>query len=372
MPRLLALSLLALPAVALAAPPVAGGLDNAPAAGHDDAIAIDRGDTERADARIINGFDATIEDYPETGMLILDGTINLGGAQDVRTAVCSSTLIAPDVVLLAAHCLDEDAFTFGFGTLENETWYWSRQADLSSLDGSNPNAALPEDAIIARDIAVHEGFDLNTLQTGLAENDDIALLFLDEPVFDVEPGVLPTPEEVAQIVEAATVTVVGWGQQTATEPFTQPPAGTIYIKQQGDSFISLLGDTEMKIGEVQTDVRKCHGDSGGPSFLELEDQNQLVTRRVIGVTSHAYDQTDCNETGGVDTRVDAYFDWIEDQMRSRCEDGTRAWCEDEESFGILPPPSEAGGCSCSTAPNPLSFSGLGLGLLALAGLRRRR
>ena len=33
--------------------------------------------------------------------------------------------------------------------------------------------------------------------------------------------------------------------------------------------------------------------------------------RVIGVTSHAYDESDCNETGGVDTRSDYFLDWIE-------------------------------------------------------------
>ena len=46
-----------------------------------------------------------------------------------------------------------------------------------------------------------------------------------------------------------------------------------------------------------------------------------------GVTSHAYDDSDCFETGGVDTRVDAFLDWIDDEMRLRCDDGTRAWCE---------------------------------------------
>ena len=33
--------------------------------------------------------------------------------------------------------------------------------------------------------------------------------------------------------------------------------------------------------------------------------------------------------------LSCYLDWIDTQMRSRCEDGSRAWC----SFpGIIPPP----------------------------------
>ena len=51
--------------------------------------------------------------------------------------------------------------------------------------------------------------------------------------------------------------------------------------------------------------------------------------RIVGVTSHAYDTTDCWETGGVDTRVAAYLDWIDEEMRDACESGVREWCEQE-------------------------------------------
>ena len=54
----------------------------------------------------------------------------------------------------------------------------------------------------------------------------------------------------------------------------------------------------------------------------------------IGVTSHAYDETDCFETGGVDTRVDYYLEWIENEMTSRCTAETRAWCD---TPGIVTP-----------------------------------
>ena len=36
----------------------------------------------------------------------------------------------------------------------------------------------------------------------------------------------------------------------------------------------------------------------------------------------------------MDTRVDPYLDWIEQEMIDRCEDGTRVWCEIE---GIVYP-----------------------------------
>ena len=86
--------------------------------------------------------------------------------------------------------------------------------------------------------------------------------------------------------------------------------------------------------------------------------------------------------GGVDTRVSFHLDWIDDQMRSACEDGTRVWCDIP---GIIPPPlpdgtvaweieediEEKRACGCSASPSaPWGFGALGLAALAL--VRRRR
>lgn len=154
----------------------------------------------------------------------------------------------------------------------------------------------------------------------------------------------------------------------------------------GTSFIAEKTAAEFKVGEVVTDVRKCHGDSGGPSFMEVETDSSEKWR-IVGVTSHAYDQTDCRSTGGVDTRITAYLDWIDDEMRSRCEDGSRSWCV---TPGIPTPPNADGthdwdpvaldetednadkkGCGCAAMPSPLGATPLVL-LSGLLGFRRRR
>lgn len=380
--RLIALSL-ALPAVALAGPPTTqpatGSSSDRPS--HD---ALRHVETQGDSTRIINGVAATKDDFPETGMLVLDAEITFGSSPfEIRSPICSSTLIAPDVVLLAAHCLDPTSLTFGLGEVERADWYWSRETDLSGMvqEEGQPLPELPADRIAASDVVVHPDFDLEALDYGLAENGDIALMFLAEPVFDVDHAYLATADEVAQIRVDSEVTVVGWGQSEATGQFETPPDGTIYIKNQGVTHISELNAFEMKIGELETDVRKCHGDSGGPTFLEMEDQDQPFTRRIIGVTSHAYDETDCFETGGADTRVDHYIAWIDNEMRIRCEDGTRSWCGDDADpadYSSLTPPTwddlEDGtknGCGCSAAPAPGMMGGWALGLLALVGLRRR-
>lgn len=275
---------------------------------------------------IINGESATEADYPMTGGVLLDGEVRSGGYA-LPMLMCSSTLIAPDVVLLAAHCVDMVLFEYYFPGLRDPAFVWTRQADLTAWDGSSEQP-LPTDGVLASNWVLHEEYDIYDYGMGITQNHDIALLFLDEPVFDVPHAFPISPAEASQIVKGAQVEVVGWGQQTSD---AMPPPGTYGVKMMGTSDISLVGPWEMQIGANADDVRKCHGDSGGPTFLHV-DTTTVESMRVIGVTSHAYDQSDCRRTGGVDTRVDAYLDWIDDQMRAACAAGTRSWCEEE---GIL-------------------------------------
>jgi hypothetical protein len=325
---------------------------------------------------IINGEDATVDDYPMTGGMLAGSVVDFGGTEyEIKMMMCSATLIAPDVVLLAAHCIDFAALEEQYGIdLDAVDIVFSRQSDLTAFDGSPTE--WPYDAAFAWEAVMHPGFNLQTLGGGLSENDDIGLLFLEEPILDVPHAFLPTLGEISQIQEGNVVDVVGWGQQTSDQV---PPAGSVQLKMKGQSYIAELAAYELQIGLDQEDVRKCHGDSGGPTFMEVSG-DWSDPMRLIGVTSHAYDQTDCNETGGVDTRVDYYLDWIDDEMRARCEDGTRSWCDIE---GIVTPGAneESGasevsvedvkitGCACSQG-SPLTGLPWMVPLFGLLAVRR--
>ena len=329
-----------------------------------------------ASGDIINGEEVEDAYYPSAGGMLAGASVSFGGNSfDFKMLMCSATLIAPDVVMLAAHCIDFEYMGEMSGIqLDEVDLAFSREADLSGFAGM-PGTEWPEDAAFVWDTATHPGWAMSQLQVGLSENDDIALMFLDEPLFDVEPAVLPTAAEASSIVEGAVVDVVGWGQQTSDQT---PPAGTVGFKIAGESEIVEVSPYEFKVGELQDDVRKCHGDSGGPTYLDVGGIDGV---RVVGVTSHAYDLTDCRETGGVDTRVDYYLDWIDAEMRSRCEDGTRSWCEVD---GILPPgfspgesvfgedDDEVSGCSCTAAPSTGTLGWWGLLSLGVVMVSRRR
>lgn len=375
-------------ATLLATPALAGGLEDAqggPAAAEPDPTRPDEGPS----AEIINGQSSTEDSYPMTGGMLFSGTLDFGsfGTADVRMFLCSSTLIAPDVVLLAAHCLDDTALTYGFGTVSNKEIGWTRQADLTALDGTTE--AMPDwpaDTVMAKAWVTHESFDLNGMQTGLATNYDIALLFLERAVTEVPHAYVISTEEATQLQVGTEVAVVGWGQQVASEsPFDPPEPGTYAIKMEGMSTIDELGDAEFWVGAEEADVRKCHGDSGGPSFAWV-DTESTEAMRIVGVTSHAYDTTDCKVKGGVDTRVDFYWAWIDEQMQAACADGTRVWCDVP---GIVPAPDplpddggddtgvdgeggdDKGGLfACSVGGQPAGAALVALGALLVA--RRRR
>lgn len=336
---------------------------------------------------IINGEEATEADFPMTGGLMLGAHYDFGrqGEYDMTALICSSTLIAPDVVLVAAHCLDPEVMTYGQGEITDMDFRWSRQADLTRWDGSSLTTRFPDDAVKAWDWEFHQRFDIYSLGYGISENFDIGIVFLDEPILDVEPAVLITTDEADQIVEGAEVDIVGWGQQEATSGWEPPPEGTYALKMMAHTVLGEVGEPEFQVGAKRGDGRKCHGDSGGPTFLQVESDSSEPMRQ-IGITSHAYDDTDCDSKGGVDTRIDHYLEWIDGQMRTRCEDGTRAWCDEP---GILAPPepepqggdtgeADTGegddvtldGCGCNGAPSAAGL--VGLATAVAFAVRRRK
>jgi len=335
---------------------------------------------------IINGEPATADEYPQAGAMIidLDLTIDGYGTYSLRTFTCSSTLIAPDVVMLAAHCIDELSYTQGQGSMTINEIRWTRQADLEDWDGTSMRKAdWPTDSVAATDWIENEDFNLRKMKVGIAENHDIALLFLDTPVLDTPFAYVPTTDEGDQLAEGAPVTIVGWGQQEATSYGEQPDAGTYALKYMGDTVVGEVGDAEFQVGPEESDARKCHGDSGGPTFIRVSTDS-TETLRVVGVTSHSYDLTDCATKGGVDTRVMALRDWVDAEMTQRCEDGTRVWC-DEPGLPLPPEPvadlddtgapdsgeGKGRACACSSA-SASTTAPWALGLLGLATLRRRR
>lgn len=368
--------------LALAGPTVsdaldADGLDTREAAGargaRDDGVPAPG--TPSTSARIIGGGPAAEEDFPSSGALL--ARFNLRTDTEILPVTnpgCSSVLIAPDVVLTAAHCIEEslifEQFVAGV-EVRRLRYEWTPRPDLG-LYGLGGRVTPPRGSVEVAERVSHPDYvGAWSLQGGTAENHDIALLFLKKPILDIPHADLPVPGEPSTVEEGTAVHIVGWGLQENVDVSQAVPGVNSAVKHQARSLIGAVGPTEFQVGGEPPLPGKCKGDSGGPTYLE-QDGTDPSTWPVIGITSHTWDDRLCT-VGGVDTRVDAYLAWIDDEMRAGCEDGVRAWCEEP---GLLPPgyvPSDFGaGCGCNgSAPARALLPAAGFALLVL-GRRRRR
>ena len=186
------------------------------------------------------------------------------GCNAPLTVHCSGTLIAPRVVLTAAHCVTP-ARVYG---------------DLEVLFGSD--AAAPS-AVVLRvsDVQVHPDY------RGDGDQADLALLILagSAPAAAVP---LPRGSLDATWVDRR-VRLVGFGQ-------AHPGGGPPGRKQAGIAMVSQVDATQFRI--VPGPSLSCHGDSGGPILGVQGDAEVLVGVTVKGDPGCA--------VYGLNVRVDSF------------------------------------------------------------------
>lgn len=285
-------------------------------------------DTESA--YVIGGAPTTEGKFPGVGGLLYNGEFS-----------CTGTLIAPDAVLTAAHCVHPDFFGDAIPSFTLE---------LDTTDGV-------VDAVAGRAKFPHESFDIEApIGEGLAEFFDIGIVLLAQPITTVAPVRMPTPGLAAEIVAGMPLEIVGYGR-TSNETFD------VGVMFDARTAVISLNPTELQVGMGAPQPQNCNGDSGGPGFATLGDN----TRRVIGVVSRSFSGGECN-MGGVDTRVDAYLTWIHGKVTSGipCGSGLAAPCGDEGEYS-----EDAGCCSAGGDSRGSLLLGLLVGLTVLARGRRR-
>lgn len=235
---------------------------------------------------------------------------------------CTAVVIAPRVLLTAAHCVDHVNFTFGvfygadatpFDTLAK----W--KAQLAPVSATHMHPDYDRDPPFTADIAV----------VNLAE--------------DVPPSVTPlafnrTPPVPAMV--GLDVKIIGYGQVT--------PGQYNATKYSAITEIAALDpDDTILIGNSA--ARTCLGDSGGPV---------LLGDVVLGVDSYT-DSGGCVDPAHF-RRTDAYVAFI-DQFA-----GTSPPAADDDPPPIGDEPADDGGCSTGATPS------LWLALALITLVRRRR
>lgn len=217
----------------------------------------------------------------------------LSGPYIYEDPFCTGTLIANNIVLTAAHCLD-----VARRTATNFTEM--RTSEVAIYVGSNPYNDLLSHTYTVRRL------DINPTYKRKQNRNDIALIELSRAITE---NVAPVPHLPANVGWSAN----DFGDWFNTAGFGLDERNRFGVKLQTDVPVvgfgcahwacPSSGYSTSQISYSQEDGGPCSGDSGGPLFVNRSGQWY-----VGGVTS--YGDYYC-EYYGVSTRVDAFQSWID-------------------------------------------------------------
>jgi secreted trypsin-like serine protease len=241
-------------------------------------------DTGTFEQQIIGGETAEPGEFPATGALV----------RGLRFT-CTATLIAPDVVVTAAHCLGGDGWgDFGF-TLEEDL-----TKDVSNVVPAMITHQYP-------DFRDSESFP------EMARKNDVGVVILEEPILGVPIERLDSDDDPIDLATGTELQLCGYGRDSWSI------AKTAGRKRDADVVVDLANYWELQT--LESGPQPCRGDSGGPVFAETP-----YGRRLVGIVSRAIGDSHKCDSGAIYTRVAQYSDWIREAAQDReegCAVGSR-------------------------------------------------
>lgn len=254
---------------------------------------------------IIGGVNATLDYQKQNGIVGLTIlTEDQLGRQGRST--CTGTLIARNIVLTAAHCIADNGI--------------KAVAVIFATDDSKVSQDQVRYAVGG---AIHpdylKGIDQSSASDTTAWN-DLALLKLsaDAPA-DFSTARLPAAMNDVNLLPKSKVTLSGFGITNAVvrrvvkdkkgnQRILELPSSGAGVLRKIDGILvkQMSADKKEIILDQSKSTGACHGDSGGPAFIQTKDGSAMQ----VGVTSRGTNQLgNCNESA-IYTNVAAHLPWL--------------------------------------------------------------
>ncbi len=268
---------------------------------------------------------------------------------------CTGTLIAPNLVVTALHCVT--FYREGFFSCNSD----------GSITSSNPGDGMIGQTVPPANVAVHVGpaltdepaaFGARVLGTGSNQicRNDLAFVVLDRSL----EAPLASLRLSAGVEWGDLVRVLGYGQREISAPVERYARAGVRVVDVGP----LTDGGEVRTAAPRTFVLgegPCHGDSGGPAFDE-------TTGALVGVYSVTAGSS-CSGVGirNVYTSLAPFSELVLDAF---VEAGAEPLLEDDGDEVVPPPKSESGGCSLILPSGGAQCSSAGLWALWMAAIVR--
>lgn len=197
--------------------------------------------------------------------------------------ICTGTLVAPQIVIAAAHCLFDDSGK-------------PVKAQFLSL-GNCIETPVKAKTYRIRSQHAHPDY------LRQAYGNDIAVLILDVAIESITPCPIASD---TQRKGQSLVTLVGYRRE-ADDRLKQFHVRVPFLQENVGRFGG-REDTEFVAGEPQHAIDACQGDTGGPAFIQDDGQTFLAgitSRSMPAATQHSETKFFCAD-GGIYTRPDAH------------------------------------------------------------------
>lgn len=249
-----------------------------------------------AHASIVGGTTANSEEWPWAAFIFAANKKGEGFS-------CSGTVIAPNLVLTAGHCV-EDIVSGKKTPLP--------QYDVVTGSSDVRDAAVRQVSKVKRAV-VYPHFNRFKV------HGDAAVLELKTPT-TAPPLALATPEDSALLAGDTPTWIAGWGLSGPLQNLKRTPvlrrAATyvqqrLYCRNHVRTYYPFFNYSLQlcTITPPSFAIGTCHGDSGGPALAFREDGTPVQ----IGITSLG--APDCNtHLPDIFTRVDMVYPWIAEQI----------------------------------------------------------